>query len=82
VITETLIVKPVFTGILLLEATLLFNIKMIDAVKDYLAPRRFGIITYTHVHAVVHFVCRLAFTVAVTTALITRKFTHAVLLQF
>jgi hypothetical protein len=53
---------------------------MIDAVKGYLAPGRFGIITYACI--IVHFVCRLAFTVAVSAALITRKFTLAILLRF
>ncbi len=39
---------------------------MIDAVKDYLAPKRFGIIAYVCV--IVHFLCGLVFT-AVTAAL-------------
>ena len=39
---------------------------MIDAVKDYLAPKRFGIVAY--VCLIVHFLCGLAFT-AVTGAL-------------
>ena len=39
---------------------------MIDAVKDYLAPKRFGIVAYICV--IVHFLCGLVFT-AVTAAL-------------
>jgi hypothetical protein len=39
---------------------------MIDAVKDYLAPKRFGVVAY--VCLIVHFLCGLAFT-AVTSAL-------------
>jgi hypothetical protein len=44
----------------------LLNIKMIDAIKDYLAPKRFGIVAYVCV--IVHFLCGLVFT-AVTAAL-------------
>jgi hypothetical protein len=39
---------------------------MIDAVKDYLAPKRFGVVAY--VCLIVHFLCGLAFT-AVTSVL-------------
>ena len=39
---------------------------MIDAVKDYLAPKRFGVVAY--VCLIVHFLCGLTFT-AVTSAL-------------
>ncbi len=39
---------------------------MIDAVKDYLAPKRFGVVAYVCV--IVHFLCGLTFT-AVTSAL-------------
>jgi hypothetical protein len=42
---------------------------MIDAVKDYLAPKRFGIVVFVaHVCVIVHFLCGLVFT-AVTAAL-------------
>ena len=41
-------------------------IKMIDAFKDYLAPKRFGIVAYVCVIA--HFLCGFVFT-AVTRAL-------------
>ena len=43
---------------------------MIDAVKDYLAPKRFGVVAY--VCLIVHFLCGLAFT-AVTSALRTSE---------
>ena len=43
---------------------------MIDAVKDYLAPKRFGVVAY--VCLIVHFLCSLIFT-AVTSALRTSE---------
>ena len=47
------------------KITLLYG-KMIDAFKDYLSPKRFGIVAYVCV--IVHFLCGLVFT-AVTAAL-------------
>ena len=50
----------------LFQTCTLLNIETIEAVKDFLGPKRFGVVTYVCV--IVHFLCGLVFT-AVTAAL-------------